>query len=224
MDTGSSPAHGAARWPGISWEPQTWVPAAAGVGGRSASRAGRYESALPAHIAEHVPDPNREVLQLAQEASNELTRLDAQIGHKVARFAPVLLRSESASSSQIENLTASARAIFSAELGVKKSRNALSIAANTQAMTAALQLAESISSTSILEMHRGHAGRGARWWGSRDPDGKRAGALPLGPLGGCGSASPAAAGLPGFLLTAAGPVRDPSARIDVLEDQERLGI
>lgn len=68
-------------------------------------------------------------------------------------FAPVLLRSESASSSQIENLTASARAIFSAELGLKKSRNAELIAANTRAMTAALQLADKISSDSILQMH-----------------------------------------------------------------------
>ncbi|MHA7270767.1 Fic family protein [Arthrobacter sp. HLT1-20] len=76
------------------------------------------------------------------------------MGHKVATFAPVLLRSESASSSQIENLTASARAIFSAELGLKKSRNAELIAANTRAMTAALQLAEKISSDAILQMHR----------------------------------------------------------------------
>ncbi|WP_417217402.1 Fic family protein [Arthrobacter sp.] len=94
------------------------------------------------------------MLQLAHEASSELTRLDAEIGHKVAQFAPVLLRAESASSSQIENLTASARAIFSAELGVKKSRNALLVAANTRAMSAALRLAENISATAILEMHQ----------------------------------------------------------------------
>src|SRR5699024_6273174 len=84
----------------------------------------------------------------------ELSRFDAELGHRVASFAPVLLRSESASSSQIENLTASARAIFNAELGARRSQNALLISANTSALTAALTLAEDISPASILEMHR----------------------------------------------------------------------
>lgn len=113
----------------------------------------RYRAAVPPTIADLNPGPEAAVLQLAEEATNELTRFDAELGHKVATFAPVLLRSESASSSQIENLTASARAIFSAELGFKKSRNAELIAANTHAMQAALQLAEHISAESILQMH-----------------------------------------------------------------------
>ncbi|MDJ0311658.1 Fic family protein [Arthrobacter sp. H35-D1] len=113
----------------------------------------RYKSALPSNIADETPVPDSATLILAEEAVYELTRFDAELGHKVATFAPVLLRSESASSSQIENLTASARAIFSAELGLKKSRNAELIAANTGAMTAALKLAGSISSNSILQMH-----------------------------------------------------------------------
>ena len=75
-------------------------------------------------------------------ATNELSRFDGELGHRVAAFAPVLLRSESASSSQIENLTASAGAIFSAELGAKGSRNAELIAANTHALQAALELGQ----------------------------------------------------------------------------------
>lgn len=65
----------------------------------------------------------------------------------------MLLRSEAASSSQIENLTASARAIFSAELGAKVGGNALQIAANTRAMEAAIELAQNVSADSVSRMH-----------------------------------------------------------------------
>lgn len=72
---------------------------------------------------------------------------------KYQRLDPCCCAPESASSSQLENLTASARAIFSAELGLRKSRNAELIAANTKAVSAALRLAEEISTDSILQMH-----------------------------------------------------------------------
>ena len=93
------------------------------------------------------------VKALADEAALELSRFDAEQGPRIASFAPVLLRSEAASSSQIENLTASAQAIFSAELGVRRSRNALEIAANTRALQAALGLAEDMNTESIRGMH-----------------------------------------------------------------------
>ncbi len=57
----------------------------------------------------------------------------------------MLLRSESAASSQIENLTASARAIAEAELEVSDLTNATLILANVRAMTAALDLAPDLS-------------------------------------------------------------------------------
>ncbi|HEX6953963.1 MAG TPA: Fic family protein [Agromyces sp.] len=82
-----------------------------------------------------------------------MSRLDAELGGRVAAFAPVLLRSEASSSSQIENITASARAIFSAELGLKGSRNAELITANTRAMTAAIDLAADVTPDAILRMH-----------------------------------------------------------------------
>ncbi|ORB52364.1 hypothetical protein BST42_15550 [Mycolicibacterium rhodesiae] len=47
----------------------------------------------------------------AESASREVARFDAELGSDIAPFASVLLRSESAAGSQIENLTASARAI-----------------------------------------------------------------------------------------------------------------
>lgn len=91
----------------------------------------------------------------ADAASREITRFDAELGNEIAPFAAVLLRSESAASSQIENLTASARAIAEAELpGVKAKRNAEMIVANTTAMRAALTLSGEITTEAVLAMHR----------------------------------------------------------------------
>jgi Fic family protein len=75
--------------------------------------------------------------------------MGAEIGH----FSAILLRSESAASSRIENLTASARAIAEAEIGTSRRKNAAEIVANTRTMVAALELAGDISSSSILAMH-----------------------------------------------------------------------
>ncbi|WP_232711342.1 Fic family protein [Microbacterium sp. BR1] len=108
---------------------------------------------MPAAIANLLPAIDHETAALAEEATQELSRFDAEFGHRLSTLAPVLLRSEAASSSQIENLTASARAIFSAELGATGSRNAVDIVSNTRAMTTALDLAENLSVEMILEMH-----------------------------------------------------------------------
>ncbi|GAA1509847.1 Fic family protein [Agromyces terreus] len=144
----------AANWPPLGWEPQTWVPST--IWGADAERAARgttYRSAVPSEIAQLTPAPSVEAAAAADVAARELSRLDAELGGRVAAFAPVLLRSEAASSSQIENITASARAIFSAELGAKTSRNAEMIAANTRAMTAAIELADDVTPETIARMH-----------------------------------------------------------------------
>ncbi len=65
-----------------------------------------------------------------------------------------MLRSESAASSNIENLTASARAIAEAEaLGDTSRRNAALIVSNTEAMNAAVALADQLDENAILAMH-----------------------------------------------------------------------
>ena len=64
-----------------------------------------------------------------------------------------LSRSESAASSRIENLAASAQSIALAELGDTSKRNASEIVANTNAMTAAIALADRLDATAILAMH-----------------------------------------------------------------------
>lgn len=140
-------------WPALMWEDQTWFPNTAWAGAGLDDYGARYSSAIPAMIAELSPDTSPTAASLADVASRELSRLDAELGERVASFAPVLLRSEAASSSQIENITASARAIFSAELGAKTSRNAELVTANTRAMTAAIGLADDVTPDSIARMH-----------------------------------------------------------------------
>lgn len=141
-------------WPPVEWEDQTWVPTAAwGLAAGRQFMGLPYRSALPPMIAHRHPQVPASVLRSAHEATMALTRLDSQLGERVASFAPVLLRSEAAASSQIENLTASARSIFSAELGAPAGQNAQMIAANTKAMEAAIAMADAMTEDSIRAMH-----------------------------------------------------------------------
>jgi Fic family protein len=94
------------------------------------------------------------VCALVDDAAAEVARFDAEMGGEIAPFAALLLRSESAASSKIENLTASARAVAEAEIGISARRNAAEIVANTSAMNAAIGLADHLDSEAILAMHR----------------------------------------------------------------------
>ncbi|WP_426324088.1 Fic family protein [Microbacterium sp. E-13] len=145
---------GAETWPALTWETRTWTPAAQwGVKAELRSSTVDYEASIPPLIAELTPAVDAETAAAAEAAARELGRFDAELGARVHSFSPVLLRSEAASSSQIENLTASARAIFSAELGANVGSNAAQVAANTRAMQAAIDLAEEVSADSISRMH-----------------------------------------------------------------------
>lgn len=143
----------------LTYETLTWdAPVEAGYGLadlRAAQRqAGKYEAAIPAAIAELTVSLPAAVLADAEEASNEITRFDAELGDEIAPFSAVLLRSESAASSNIENLTASARAIAEAEaLGDTSRRNAALIVSNTEAMKAAIALSDRLDDNAILAMH-----------------------------------------------------------------------
>ena len=144
-------------WPAIGHEPQEWRSSAASFGiegGRALlSETQQYESAVPATIADLVPSLSSDVAALAEDASYELSRFDAELGGEVAAFGSILLRSEAVASSQIENLSASARAILTAELGDTTAANARVIAANTKAMQSAISLADSLTPDSVRAMH-----------------------------------------------------------------------
>lgn len=88
------------------------------------------------------------------DAARTLTAFDLGGSGEVAPFASILLRSESAASSHIENLTSSARALAEAAIGVGDRSNALTILANVRTMQAAMALAGDLDLDSILQMHR----------------------------------------------------------------------
>ena len=146
---------GAQPWPALAYETVPWsLPADVPISrSRRAAHAGPYEAAVPLLIAHRDIPLSTEILARADEASAEIARFDAELGAEVASFAPLLLRSESAASSRIENLTASAKAIALAEQGDRTRRNATIIVANTNAMQAALSLADDLDEKAILEMH-----------------------------------------------------------------------
>lgn len=138
----------APRWPRVEAVVQRWEPTA--TIGRDSGR--RYEASMPA-VATLTPALDVETLELARSATIALTRFDAELGGSIEAFAPLLLRTEAASSSRIEMLTASARSILTAEAGARSGRNAEAIVANTIAMTAALELSSDIGAASMLRMH-----------------------------------------------------------------------
>ena len=144
-------------WPHVRFERRPWeydpgVPAPRRV--RAAHR-GDYRAAIPADIAGLAVVPvGAETSALSTEAATEIARFDAEFGASAMAFAPLLLRSESASSSQIEHLTSSARAIALADLGRTARNNADLIVSNVRAMQAALDLAERLDGDTILAMHR----------------------------------------------------------------------
>ncbi len=179
------------RAPGPSWpcfgvETLEWVSADADYGprsGRSAHR-GPYEAAVPARIADAAMVLPTATVALVTEATAEIARFDGESMGSPTSFAALLLRSEAASSSQIENLTSTAKAIAMAELGRRGRQNADEIVANVSAMTRALERADHIDADAILSMHHalmaahlpGHAGTWRRepvWIGgsSRSPHG-----------------------------------------------------
>lgn len=115
--------------------------------------AGPYRAAVVPTIADRVPAVGARVLRAAEDAAAEVARFDTRMGAEVAPFAAVLLRTESASSSRIEQLTSGARAIAVAEIGSPSTRNAEAVVGNVAAMQAALDLADEPTPGAVLAMH-----------------------------------------------------------------------
>lgn len=145
------------RWPAVSYESLPWPrPIDRGLTSRNQARrhTGSYRAALPPFIANTALSVPGNLASQAEDAAAEIARFDSELGTEIAPFSAVLLRSESAASSQIENITASARAIAEAELGAGNRRNASEVVANVRAMEAAVALARRVDGESILRMHR----------------------------------------------------------------------
>ena len=149
----------AISWASLDWEQQPlWQHRDPLASLRARQRnTGEFKSAVTPRIAEQTPQLSPQLHTLVQDCTRTITRFDEQ--HATlggVPFAAVLLRGESASSSQIENLTVSARRLSLAVVGASSSavgHNAELVARNVRAMHAALEAAESLTIESIMHMH-----------------------------------------------------------------------
>jgi len=143
-------------WPPMSTEAVGWEPTVerAQVSRREwAGLHSPYEATVTSEISGASVCLPPEIAAEASDVEAMTSRFDAEFGSVAAPFATLLLRAESASSSQIENLSASAQAVAEAEIGERQRGNAALVVANVRAMRAALNLSEDISDASIIEMH-----------------------------------------------------------------------
>lgn len=127
---------------------------------RRSAASGPYRSSVPGRIADWEPTIPAELAADAEDATNALVRLDTYAatrlgadGVTVGSMGAVLLRTESSSSSQIENLTVGPRQLALAELGQSSAANAQVVVANVRAMESALELSDHIDTAAILQMH-----------------------------------------------------------------------
>ncbi|WP_345762521.1 Fic family protein [Diaminobutyricibacter sp. McL0608] len=148
-------AKAARVWPKVGFETLPWSTRGDEVASRRALRAARgdYQAAVPPLIADRPVILSPDVLTLADDASRELTRFDSEAGLVAVPFASILLRTESASSSEVENLTSSAKQVALAEIGASASGNAQLVVANVRAMQAAIVLSDRLDESAIIETH-----------------------------------------------------------------------
>lgn len=143
-------------WPAIGDEERPWTSAIpVELLSQSARRAhsGPYRAAVVPRVRGQQLTLPSDVSAEVVEVSTEIARFDAEVGSDLAPFASILLRSESSSSSRIENLTSGARSVALAELGDTRKRNAVEIIGNVAAMNAALDAAD-LDVVAVLNMHR----------------------------------------------------------------------
>ncbi|AND17355.1 Fic family protein [Rathayibacter tritici] len=144
------------EWPPVHYETLAWAsktPRELLTRRQWEASRGEYQAAVPPLLAEVPVEISPAVVAEAADASALLTRFDAEVGFSLLPFASILLRSESASSSQIENLTSGARAIAETEIGERDSGNASLIVRNVRALQAALALADRLDSRSVIDLH-----------------------------------------------------------------------
>ena len=138
-------------WAEVEWRPT--IPRDLLTRAQRERYRGPYRAAVVPPIADKVPVVAPDIVAAALEASAMVSRFDADLGDEVAPFSSILLRSESASSSQIENLSSGAKQIALAELGSRDKRNATAVVGTVAAMRAAIGLADRLDGDAILAMH-----------------------------------------------------------------------
>ncbi|QEW00617.1 Fic family protein [Microbacterium caowuchunii] len=146
----------------VTHETYDWAPRAPQMFSRAEveRQTGPYEATVTAPIANWSPVISGDELANIEDATRQLVEFDKHAQSKLGSDSPalgpmtaILLRTESASSSQIEQLTTSAKQLALAEIDEGDKANALTVIGNVRAMEAALRLADDISAESILAMH-----------------------------------------------------------------------
>jgi Fic family protein len=148
---------GSGSWPALGKEEAIWTPDLNIPHSNRERRqqTGRYLRSIPPRITDAELDVPTNLAAEIEEASNEIVRFDAEFGTVLGPYGSVLLRTEAVSSSRIEQLSASARAIATVETGVGGTGgNAEVIVANARAMQSAIAAAGSLDEAAILETHR----------------------------------------------------------------------
>lgn len=108
-----------------------------------------WRPSIPAGLAAELDDATAALVDFDSYADRRLSAASGTLGPMSA----ILLRSESASSSQIERLTSSARQLALAELGEASGANSRTVVGNVRAMEAALALSDRLDAAAILQMH-----------------------------------------------------------------------
>jgi Fic family protein len=156
MDYAASGQSG--RWPSLMYEDRDWVstiePGHLSVFERL--RIERpYRAAVVPDIAGTPVTLAPETMTVVEAAMQDVVRFDEQMSSLPVPMPAILLRSESASSSQIEHLTTNARNLAMASIGIDSKQNAELVAANVRAMALAVgAAADQVSAESILAVHR----------------------------------------------------------------------
>lgn len=149
--------------PATSIELLHWAPIDSGRYSRNELKRqrGKYPSTLTASIAAWSASVPNELGADVEDATREVVDFDGYLlrrlgpGHPtIGPMSAILLRTESASSSQIENLTTSAKQLALAEISEGGTANARVVIGNVRAMEAALRLSDQIDIETILQMHR----------------------------------------------------------------------
>ncbi|WP_430593745.1 Fic family protein [Isoptericola sp. QY 916] len=149
--------------PAFGYVDEYWVADSDGMTSRSARAAasGPYRSTVPPAIGGWVWSVPADLSANVEEATAALSRFDEYAAKVLGTTSPtlgpmssILLRTESASSSQIEDLTVGPRQLALAEIEQSTSANARTVVANVRAMEAALALADRLDTDAILEMDR----------------------------------------------------------------------
>ncbi|MFC7458130.1 Fic family protein [Brachybacterium sp. GCM10030267] len=173
----ASPVASSLPVPPIGQRAGTWTVPDTGLHSRRARTAGtgRYHAAVPARLAESdwrvpsdlaadVADAESALVALDRDAATSLPQTGGASpsrGPVLGPMSAILLRTESASSSQIEDLTVGARQLALAELQESASANARVVVANVRAMESAIALSRRLDVGAVLTMQHALLGEDA---------------------------------------------------------------